>query len=97
MLRIRCKCTFPGKDFLQIIFSVTGSKRAHDLFDYLVGLNIVYTSWRGGEKNLFLDRLNAGGVSFWKNRKKYLTQLKDVRAWSELVLSDNEAMKVYGY
>lgn len=68
-----------------------------DLFDYLVGLGIVCTSWRGGEKNLFLDRLNAGGVNFWNNRKKYQMQLKDIRAWSELVLSENETMMVYGY
>ena len=68
-----------------------------DLFDYLVGLDIVYTSWHGGEKNLFVDRLNAEGVNFWNNRKKYLTQLKDIRTWSELVLSENETMMVYGY
>ena len=84
-------------EVLHIAEKIISFTNFDDLFDYLVGLDIVYTSWHGGEKNLFLDRLNAGGVNFWNNRKKYLTQLKDIRTWSELVLSENETMMVYGY
>ena len=84
-------------EVLNIAEKIISFTNFDDLFDYLVGLDIVYTSWHGGEKNLFLDRLNAEGVNFWNNRKKYLTQLKDIRTWSELVLSENETMMVYGY
>lgn len=37
------------------------------------------------------------GASFWKERDKYRTQIKDIREWSDLVLGPNDMMDIYGF
>lgn len=64
-----------------------------DLFDYLTGPDAQHRM--GG--NDFLPWLNCRGAEFWKNKEKYRTQLKDMRAWTELVLPGNGSLKIYGF
>lgn len=63
-----------------------------DLFDYLTDHDILY---RNG-KNVFLSSLNCNGADFWKHKDEFKTQLKDMREWTKLVLSDNDSITIYG-
>lgn len=58
------------------------------LFDELVE--------RQGKGNDMINKLNIYGVSFWKDRKMYQTQIEDLRKWSALVLGSNDTMDIYG-
>ncbi len=84
-------------EILDIAEKIVNFNQFDDLFDYLVGLEIYYTNWYGVEKNLFLDYLNINGITFWSKRKKYLTQLKEMREWTTLALSEKEKMMIYGF
>lgn len=52
---------------------------------------------RQGEGNFMIWKLNSRGASFWKERNKYRTQIKDIREWSDLVLGLNDTMDIYGF
>ena len=65
-----------------------------ELFDYLINKNFIYH--RTG-KYYFLGKLNYFGVKFWNNKKKYITQVDDLRRWSELVLANCDSIVVQGY
>lgn len=64
-----------------------------DLFDYLTGYDVLY---RTG-KNVLLSSLNSKGADFWKHKEKFKTQLKDMREWTKLVLSNNDSIIIYGF
>ncbi len=64
-----------------------------DLFDYVVNPGIKN---RSGE-NYPLIQINNNGVSFWKDKEKLRTQLKDMRGWTKLALSETETMHIYGF
>lgn len=85
------------KKVLEIAERIVSFASFDDLFDYLIGFGITYINSHGVEKNIFTGRLNRNGMEIWYNRKKYLTQLSDMKVWSELVLSENEPMIVAGY
>lgn len=52
---------------------------------------------RQGKGNYMICKLNSFGTEFWKNRAKYKTQINDLKSWSQLVLSENDAMDIYGF
>lgn len=52
---------------------------------------------RQGNDNYMMWKLNSRGASFWKERDKYRTQIKDIREWSDLVLGSNNTMNIYGF
>lgn len=52
---------------------------------------------RQGDDNYMMWKLNSRGASFWKERDKYRTQIKDIRKWSDLVLNPNGTMAIYGF
>ena len=60
-----------------------------ELFDELID--------RQGKGNYMMWKLNSRGASFWKERNKYRTQIKDIREWSDLVLGPNDMMDIYGF
>ncbi|MDO4515067.1 MAG: hypothetical protein Q4B72_13675, partial [Lachnospiraceae bacterium] len=64
-----------------------------DEFDTLFDELIV----RQGNDNYMMWKLNSCGVSFWKERNQYRTQIKDIREWSDLVLGPNDTMDIYGF
>ena len=57
-----------------------------DFFDYIVA------HFDNG-----LWHMNTRGASFWKNKKKYETQLSDVAKWSELALNMDDVLDIYGF
>ena len=61
-------------------------KAFDDLFDYIVA------QFDNG-----LWHMNNRGAEFWKNKEKYETQLSDVAKWSELALSKNDVLNIYGF
>lgn len=61
-------------------------KAFDDLFDYIVA-----------QFNNGLWHMNNRGAEFWKNKEKYETQLSDVAKWSELALSKNDVLNIYGF
>lgn len=69
-----------------------------DLFEYATGIEIYgYRIIGGGQYSVTLNNMNCCGAEFWKHIDRYKTQLKDMRAWSELVLSDSDKMSIYGF
>lgn len=64
-----------------------------DLFDHMIGLNIV--DRRGN--NIPLCMLNTQGASFWNYRDDYIRQLKDMREWTGLTMKENDTMGIYGF
>ena len=61
-------------------------KSFDDLFDYIIA------QFDNG-----LWYMNNRGVSFWKNKEKYETQLSDVSKWSKLVLNKDDVLNIYGF
>lgn len=57
-----------------------------DLFDYMISAT-----------KYGLMYMNHGGCSFWKNRKHYLSQLKDVIKWTQLTMDADCSMRIYGF
>ena len=69
-----------------------------DLFDYVTSIKIYgYRILGGGQYSVTLNSINCCGADFWKHIDKYRTQQKDMKAWSELVLSDSDTMSIYGF
>lgn len=64
-----------------------------DLFDYLTDYDICFASG----VNVFRALLNSNGVKLWTHKEQYRTQLKDMREWTKLVLSDNDSITIYGF
>jgi hypothetical protein len=64
-----------------------------ELFDYLTGVDVTCSSGA----NVFLSSLNRSGADFWKYKELFKTQLKDMLAWTKLVLSDNGSITIYGF
>ena len=85
------------KEIIEIAERIVSFTSFDDLFDYLLEVGNTNSKGSGAKKNMFLWRLNYMGEYFWNNRKKYLIQLKDMKAWSELALSADGTMGVYGY
>ena len=85
------------KEIIEIAERIVSFTSFDDLFDYLLGVGSTNSKRSGEKKNMFLWRLNYMGEYFWNNRKKYIIQLKDMKAWSELALSADGTMGVYGY
>ena len=50
-----------------------------------------------GAHDYMTKKLTCGGEGLWRDKKKYKTQIDDVRKWSELVLCDDGIMHVCGY
>ncbi len=63
-----------------------------EVFDYLLEKGVQYHG-----KNAHLWSLNASGASFWNNRNSFAKQLKDVKAWSNLVLPENGTLSISGF
>lgn len=42
-------------------------------------------------------RINYCGADFWNHLNRYKTQLDDMCKWTELVLSQNEKINIYGF
>lgn len=42
-------------------------------------------------------RINCCGADFWNHLNRYKTQLNDMCKWTELVLSQNEKINIYGF
>ena len=57
-----------------------------DLFDYMVSINI------NG-----LGYMNYQGAEFWENKSCYITQLEDMEKWSQLIMSPDDEMNIYGF
>lgn len=69
-----------------------------DLFDYVTSIKIEgYKIIGGGRYSVTLNEMNYGGAEFWKHIDRYKTQLEDMKAWSELVLSESDIMAIYGF
>lgn len=69
-----------------------------DLFDYVISIKIYRHSIIGGKQfSVTLNNINCYGAEFWKHIERYRTQLKDMKAWSELVLSDEDTMFIGGF
>ena len=68
-----------------------------DLFSYMTGIKIYGYGIDGRRYSVTLNNLNHFGAEFWKHIEQYKTQLKDMKAWSELVLSDSDKMSIYGF
>lgn len=47
--------------------------------------------------NYMISKLNSSGAEFWKNRDKYKTQLNDIKSWTQIVLSSDDTMDIYGF
>lgn len=63
-----------------------------DLFEYMVNLNI--KDKRDKNRNIQLAKLNFCGKEFWDNKEKYKEQLDDVVKWCEIVIKDNDKVKL---
>ena len=63
------------------------------LFDDAISWNIFYSNG----SNCMISQLNTRGAEFWRKREKYSTQLRDICAWSKLVLTDDNTMDIYGF
>lgn len=68
-----------------------------DLFSYMTGIKIYGYGIDGRRYSVTLNNLNHSGAEFWKHIERYKTQLKDMKAWSESVLSDSDKMSIYGF
>lgn len=67
------------------------------LFEYAASFKIYsHRIIGGGRYSVTLNNMNCCGAEFWKKIDNYKIQLKDMKAWTELVLYDNESMKLYG-
>lgn len=64
-------------------------KQFDTLFDELID--------RQGKGGDIMYQLNTHGASFWKDREKYRTLVKDIYEWSELVLGQNDILEIYGF
>lgn len=68
------------------------------LFEYMKSIDITgYRIIGGGTYNVMLNSINCCGAEFWKHIKRYQLQLKDMKKWTELVLSQDENMRIYGF
>lgn len=76
-------------DLLDEAWRILATDSFDELFDELID--------RQGKGNYMMWKLNSRGVSFWKERDKYRTQIKDIREWSNLVLGPNDTMDIYGF
>lgn len=52
---------------------------------------------RQGKKNYMMWKLNSCGATFWKERNKYTTQIRDIRKWSDLVFAPDDTMNISGF
>ena len=69
-----------------------------DLFNYVTSIEIYgHKIIGGGRYSVTLNNINCCGAEFWKHIKQYRTQLNDMKAWSELVLSGSDTMSIYGF
>ena len=76
-------------DLLDEAWRILAADSFDELFDELID--------RQGKGNYMMWKLNSRGASFWKERDKYRTQIKDIREWSDLVLGPNDMMDIYGF
>ena len=76
-------------DLLDEAWRILSADDFDTLFDELIE--------RQGKGNYMMWKLNSYGASFWKDRDKYRTQIKDIREWSDLVLGPNDTMHIYGF
>ena len=76
-------------DLLDEAWRILSADDFDNLFDELIE--------RQGKGNYMMWKLNTRGASFWKERDKYRTQIRDIREWSNLVLGPNDTMDIYGF
>ena len=76
-------------DLIDEAWRILAADSFDELFDELID--------RQGKGNYMMWKLNSRGASFWKERDKYRTQIKDIREWSDLVLGPNDMMDIYGF
>ena len=76
-------------DLLDEAWRILAADSFDELFDELID--------RQGKGNYMMWKLNSRSASFWKERDKYRTQIKDIREWSDLVLGPNDMMDIYGF
>ena len=68
------------------------------LFEYATNIKIYGRRMIGGGRySVTLNNMNCCGAKFWKHIDRYRTQLKDMKAWTELVLSDSDKMTIFGF
>lgn len=69
-----------------------------DLFNYVTSIRIYGDRIIGGEQYKdTLNSINCRCAEFWKHIEIYKTQLNEMKAWSDLVLSDSDMMSIYGF
>lgn len=69
-----------------------------DLFEFFAEIEITgYNIIGGGTYRIMLNSINYCGADFWNHLNRYKTQLNDMCKWTELVLSQNEKINIYGF
>lgn len=68
------------------------------LFEYVTSIKIYsYKIVGSGRFSVTLNNINCCGADFWKHLDLHKTQLKDMKAWTDLALSDSDLMTVRGF
>lgn len=89
---------FPEYDYrgwnnvLEEAEKIVSFKLFDEMFDYLMTLKD-----KGTGKSILLYHINNFGAEFWDNLDKYKQQLKDMKAWTKLVLDKDKKMIVAGF
>ena len=73
-------------DILTEAQKITDFELFDDLFDYM-----------SSKTEYGLMYMNHNGAHFWRNKNRYLSQLKDIKEWSELTMIHKDNISIYGF
>lgn len=71
---------------LQEAKKITNFETFDELFDYMISMT------PNG-----LCHMNYQGAEFWANKSSYIIQLEDMEKWSQLTMSPDDEMSIYGF
>lgn len=85
-------------EILEIARRIVSFDSFDDLFEFFAEIEITGYNIIGGDTyRIMLNSINCCGADFWNHLNRYKTQLNDMCKWTELVLSQNEKINIYGF
>lgn len=86
------------KEILSEAEKLVSFDKFDDLFEYVTSIKIEGYKIIGNDRySVTLNEMNYEGAEFWNHINRYRTQLEDMKAWSELVLSDSDKISIFGF